>query len=74
MTIPTDRSPQYNAYKKYRPYEKVDLTKRSWPEKTITEAPIWCSVDLRDGNQAPDRTHGQRTQDGYVQSSGGNGV
>jgi len=52
MTIPTDRSPQYNAYKKYRPYEKVGLTKRSWPEKTITEAPVWCSVDLRDGNQA----------------------
>jgi len=52
MTHPTDRSPKYTAYKKYKPYEPVDLGNRSWPGKTITEAPIWCSVDLRDGNQA----------------------
>ena len=37
---------------KYRPYPPVELPNRSWPSKTITEAPIWCSVDLRDGNQA----------------------
>ena len=37
---------------KYRPYPGVDLPDRQWPDKTITEAPIWCSVDLRDGNQA----------------------
>ncbi len=37
---------------KYRPYPPVDLPDRQWPSKTITEAPIWCSVDLRDGNQA----------------------
>jgi 2-isopropylmalate synthase len=37
---------------KYRPYPPVDLPDRTWPSKTITEAPIWCSVDLRDGNQA----------------------
>ncbi|HER63557.1 MAG TPA: 2-isopropylmalate synthase [Desulfobacteraceae bacterium] len=38
--------------KKYRPYPPVDLPDRTWPDKTITKAPIWCSVDLRDGNQA----------------------
>lgn len=38
--------------KKYRPYPPVDLPDRSWPNATITKAPIWCSVDLRDGNQA----------------------
>ena len=37
---------------KYRPYPLVDLKDRTWPDKVITEAPIWCSVDLRDGNQA----------------------
>jgi len=37
---------------KYRPYPQVDLPNRSWPGKTITQAPMWCSVDLRDGNQA----------------------
>jgi len=52
MTTPTDRSPQYQAYKKYRPYEPVGLNDRTWPGRTITTAPIWCSVDLRDGNQA----------------------
>lgn len=38
--------------KKYKPYPGVDLPKRSWPGKTIVKAPAWCSVDLRDGNQA----------------------
>ena len=37
---------------KYRPYPQVDLPDRQWPSNTITKAPIWCSVDLRDGNQA----------------------
>jgi len=37
---------------KYRPFPKVHLPERSWPEQQITRAPIWCSVDLRDGNQA----------------------
>lgn len=37
---------------KYRAYAQVDLPKRSWPDKVIDTAPIWCSVDLRDGNQA----------------------
>lgn len=38
--------------KKYQPYRPVDLKDRTWPDKTITKAPRWCSVDLRDGNQA----------------------
>lgn len=37
---------------KYRPYPQIDLPERHWPSNTITKAPIWCSVDLRDGNQA----------------------
>ena len=37
---------------KYRPYPKIDLPQRKWPDNTITKAPKWCSVDLRDGNQA----------------------
>jgi 2-isopropylmalate synthase len=37
---------------KYRPYAPVDLPDRTWPSRTITRAPLWCSVDLRDGNQA----------------------
>lgn len=38
--------------KKYVPFNRVNLPDRQWPEKIITKAPIWCSVDLRDGNQA----------------------
>jgi 2-isopropylmalate synthase len=37
---------------KYQPYPEVGLTDRTWPNKRIEKAPIWCSVDLRDGNQA----------------------
>ncbi|MFA5460684.1 MAG: 2-isopropylmalate synthase [Sulfurimonas sp.] len=37
---------------KYRPYPKIDLPDRTWPNNSITKAPRWCSVDLRDGNQA----------------------
>jgi len=40
------------ALKKYRPYPQVSLPDRSWPDARITKAPAWCSVDLRDGNQA----------------------
>lgn len=40
------------AAHKYRPYPQVPLQDRTWPSKTIDKAPIWCSVDLRDGNQA----------------------
>ena len=37
---------------KYRPFPAVKMTERAWPARTIEQAPIWCSVDLRDGNQA----------------------
>ena len=38
--------------RKYRPFPTIDLPDRRWPEAVITAAPVWCSVDLRDGNQA----------------------
>jgi 2-isopropylmalate synthase len=37
---------------RYRPYETVDLPDRTWPNVVLERAPIWCSTDLRDGNQA----------------------
>jgi len=37
---------------KYRPFPPVQLPDRTWPSKTITRVPVWCSSDLRDGNQA----------------------
>ena len=37
---------------KYTPFQQIDLPDRQWPSRTITHAPIWASVDLRDGNQA----------------------
>jgi 2-isopropylmalate synthase len=40
------------AAEKYRPYPPVPLPDRHWPDRSIEVAPIWCSVDLRDGNQA----------------------
>jgi 2-isopropylmalate synthase len=39
-------------FHKYRPYETVDLPGRTWPDVVLSRAPIWCSTDLRDGNQA----------------------
>lgn len=45
-------------YEKYKAYETVALPDRTWPEKKIEKAPIWCSVDLRDGNQALERPMG----------------
>jgi 2-isopropylmalate synthase len=41
-----------SSISKYRPFPPVHLPDRTWPDQTITTAPIWCSVDLRDGNQA----------------------
>lgn len=40
------------ASKQYIPFQPIQWPNRQWPNKTITKAPIWCSVDLRDGNQA----------------------
>src|SRR5438874_6343029 len=41
-----------NPSSKYRRFSPVNLPNRQWPDRTLTHAPIWCSVDLRDGNQA----------------------
>lgn len=41
-----------SSVSKYRAFPPVDLPDRHWPSRTLTQAPIWCSVDLRDGNQA----------------------
>lgn len=51
---PTDagNSPASMPFQKYTAYKPVDLPDREWPSKTLTQAPRWCSVDLRDGNQA----------------------
>ena len=40
------------ATQKYQAYPQIDLPNRQWPSNQITKAPVWCSVDLRDGNQA----------------------
>ena len=39
-------------HRRYRPFEPIRLSDRTWPDRVITRAPDWCSVDLRDGNQA----------------------
>ncbi len=44
--------PSGMPWHRYRPFTPVDLTDRTWPDHTITTAPRWCAVDLRDGNQA----------------------
>jgi 2-isopropylmalate synthase len=43
---------QPDPVSKYAPFPPVSLPNRQWPGRTLTRAPIWCSVDLRDGNQA----------------------
>ena len=52
MIAPSKTAGMPSASKKYEPYPFVDLKDRQWPSKRIEKAPIWCSVDLRDGNQA----------------------
>lgn len=41
-----------NPIKKYKAFQPIDIPDRQWPDRTIDQAPSWCSVDLRDGNQA----------------------
>ena len=41
-----------NPASKYRAFAPVGLKDRTWPDAVLTRAPTWCSVDLRDGNQA----------------------
>ena len=43
---------QKGTITKYQPFRPIDLPNRQWPDKSIRQAPIWASVDLRDGNQA----------------------
>jgi 2-isopropylmalate synthase len=49
---PQNVIPSKMPFEKYRPYAPVPLTDRTWPSRTLTKAPTWCAVDLRDGNQA----------------------
>ena len=49
------QKPSSMPFQRYTPYHeqfRVELPDRTWPDKVITEAPMWCAVDLRDGNQA----------------------
>ncbi|GHO82793.1 2-isopropylmalate synthase [Dictyobacter formicarum] len=52
MSTRTRVNMQKGIVTKYRPFAPIDLPDRQWPSKMITTAPTWCSVDLRDGNQA----------------------
>jgi 2-isopropylmalate synthase len=51
-THPHPQQPSPMPYQRYRPFAPIALPDRTWPASTITEAPRWCAVDLRDGNQA----------------------
>ena len=48
----TAQTPSRMPYDRYSPYPPVELADRTWPTRTTGRAPQWCSVDLRDGNQA----------------------
>ena len=49
---PNPQQPSRMPSGRYTPFAPIGLTDRTWPDATITHAPRWCSVDLRDGNQA----------------------
>jgi 2-isopropylmalate synthase len=49
---PQNITPKKMAFDKYKPFVPLVLTDRTWPNRVIDKAPLWCSVDLRDGNQA----------------------
>ena len=49
---PTNVTPKKMPFEKYQRWLPIQLDDRTWPNKTIDKAPLWCSVDLRDGNQA----------------------
>src|SRR3954453_20055379 len=46
------QQPSPMPYSRYSAFQPIDLPDRTWPSKVITQAPQWCAVDLRDGNQA----------------------
>jgi len=49
---PANVTPKKMAFEKYKPFVPMVLADRAWPNRIIDRAPLWCSVDLRDGNQA----------------------
>jgi 2-isopropylmalate synthase len=49
---PNNAKPGVMPIEKYRSYPDIRLDDRTWPDRRLTNAPLWCSVDLRDGNQA----------------------
>jgi 2-isopropylmalate synthase len=49
---PPVQTPSGMPFRRYQPFQPVDLPDRTWPARRIETAPLWCSVDLRDGNQA----------------------
>jgi 2-isopropylmalate synthase len=49
---PPVQTPSGMPFTRYQPFAPIDLPDRSWPAQRIERAPLWCSVDLRDGNQA----------------------
>ena len=49
---PANATPKKMPFEKYRPWVPIVLADRTWPNVVIDKAPTWCSVDLRDGNQA----------------------
>ena len=49
---PANVTPKKMAFDKYKPFVPIVLKDRTWPDRVIDKAPLWCSVDLRDGNQA----------------------
>ena len=54
MNFPNQQSSpmSFGRYSSFMPLGAAGLTDRTWPTKQMTKAPKWCSVDLRDGNQA----------------------
>ncbi len=58
---------------KYRAFDPIQLPERRWPGATITRAPIWCSVDLRDGNQALVEPMGPERKDRFYKALVGMG-
>src|SRR6187549_102369 len=49
---PQNVTPKKMPFEKYQPWLPLHLADRTWPDQRLTRAPLWCSVDLRDGNQA----------------------
>ena len=49
---PANVTPKKMPFEKYQPYVPLVLKDRTWPNVVTDKAPLWCSVDLRDGNQA----------------------